>query len=235
MAHLKGCFNYFIKNKCEFLLSSSKFYNTLPWWSFTVNEENEPKYNFPDQLTKRSQDLEEIYCITGALWIAKAESLKNEKTFCLTYGDGVSDINIKKSIDFHKSHKKMATISAVIPPARFGALNIQDGVVKDFIEKPSPEKAPSNLINNGYAIITPEIWELLSTAKSTVSDGEVRLADSFIKYVSLGHPLYALEAEKPGYDCGNKLGFLEANIDFALTREDLKEDLKNILKKKINN
>ena len=111
-----NAFNYFIKNKCEFLLSSSKFYNTLPWWSFTVNEENEPKYNFPDQLTKRSQDLEEIYCITGALWIAKAESLKKEKTF---YGkkhktyqlDWISaiDIDTKDDLDIAmiaRKHRK---------------------------------------------------------------------------------------------------------------------------------
>jgi UTP--glucose-1-phosphate uridylyltransferase len=150
----------------------------------------------------------------------------------------------QKMIEFYAKSLSPVIATDFVPKSKISEYGILDtekteykGVklVKDFIEKPSPEKAPSNLINNGYAIITPEIWELLSTAKSTVSDGEVRLADSFIKYVSLGHPLYALEAEKPGYDCGNKLGFLEANIDFALTREDLKEDLKNILKKKINN
>ena len=95
---------------------------------------------------------------TGGRILAVKDYLKNEKTFCLTYGDGVSDINIKKSIDFHKSHKKMATISAVIPPARFGALNIQDGVVKDFIEKP---KGDGGLINGGFFVLSTDVLNLI--------------------------------------------------------------------------
>ena len=96
--------------------------------------------------------------MTGGRILAVKDYLKNEKTFCLTYGDGVSDINIKKSIDFHKSHKKMATISAVIPPARFGALNIEDGVVKDFIEKP---KGDGGFINGGFFVLSTDVINLI--------------------------------------------------------------------------
>lgn len=108
-------------------------------------------------------------------------------------------------------------------------------LVKDFIEKFFFEKVLSNLINNGYVIIILEIWEFLFIVKFIVSDGEVCLVDSFIKYVLFGYFLYVFEVEKLGYDCGNKLGFLEVNIDFVFVREDLKEDLKNIFRKKINN
>jgi len=96
--------------------------------------------------------------MTGGRILAVKDYLKNEKTFCLTYGDGVSDINIKKSIDFHKSHKKMATISAVLPPARFGALNIEDGVVKDFIEKP---KGDGGFINGGFFVLSTDVINLI--------------------------------------------------------------------------
>tara|TARA_B100001287_G_scaffold276631_1_gene288360 strand:+ start:256 stop:1026 length:771 start_codon:yes stop_codon:yes gene_type:complete len=96
--------------------------------------------------------------MTGGRILAVRDYLKNEKIFCLTYGDGVSDINIKKSIDFHKNHKKMATISAVIPPARFGALNIEGGLVKDFIEKP---KGEGGLINGGFFVLSTDVINLI--------------------------------------------------------------------------
>jgi glucose-1-phosphate cytidylyltransferase len=96
--------------------------------------------------------------MTGGRILAVKDYIKNEKTFCLTYGDGVSDINIKKSIDFHESHQKMATISAVVPPARFGALNIEDGIVKDFIEKP---KGDGGLINGGFFVLSTDVMHLI--------------------------------------------------------------------------
>ena len=78
---ITDAYNYFNNNECNFLLSSSKFLSMIPWWSFTIDKDNKPIYNFPDKLNKRSQDLDDNYCITGALWIAKSESLKKEKDF----------------------------------------------------------------------------------------------------------------------------------------------------------
>ena len=97
--------------------------------------------------------------MTGGRILAIKDYLKDDDTFCLTYGDGVSDINIRDSINFHNSHKKKATISAVIPPARFGALNIQDEVVMDFIEKP---KGDGGLINGGFFVLSTEVINLIS-------------------------------------------------------------------------
>ena len=96
--------------------------------------------------------------MTGGRILAVKDYLVNEDTFCLTYGDGVSDINISDSISFHKSHGKKATISAVIPPARFGALNIEDRMVKDFVEKP---KGDGSLINGGFFVLSAEIMDLI--------------------------------------------------------------------------
>jgi glucose-1-phosphate cytidylyltransferase len=80
--------------------------------------------------------------------------LKNEDAFCFTYGDGVSDTNLNDLIDFHKSHGKLATLTAVYPPGRFGALNIVDNQVITFEEKPKGDGA---LINGGFFVLSPKV------------------------------------------------------------------------------
>ena len=77
----------------------------------------------------------------------------------MTYGDGVSDINIKKLFEFHNSHKKLATVSGVIPSARFGALNLgENNAVKNFIEKPANE---GGYINGGYFVLSPKVLDFI--------------------------------------------------------------------------
>ena len=80
--------------------------------------------------------------------------VKDDKAFCLTYGDGVADINIKKLIDFHKSHGKLATLTSTYPPGRFGALDIEDNQIQKFEEKPKGDGA---LINGGYFVLSPKV------------------------------------------------------------------------------
>lgn len=84
--------------------------------------------------------------------------LLNEKYFALTYGDGVADVNIAELIKFHESHGKVATVTAVRPPARFGALEIVDGRVIDFHEKP---QVGEGWINGGFFIFNSEVFEYL--------------------------------------------------------------------------
>ena len=74
-------------------------------------------------------------------------------TFMLTYGDGLSNVNIKKLIEFHKKHKKKITMTAVHPPARFGELEINKNLVKKFVEKPQLQRG---WINGGFFVIEPE-------------------------------------------------------------------------------
>lgn len=78
--------------------------------------------------------------------------------FCLTYGDGVSDVDISSLIDFHRGHGKIATVTAVQPRGRFGALNLQDESVIDFIEKPLGDKA---WINGGFFVLNREVFDYL--------------------------------------------------------------------------
>ncbi len=94
--------------------------------------------------------------------------LKNEKVFCFTYGDGVADINITELINFHKSHGKLATLTAAFPPGRFGALNIVDNQVKKFEEKPKGDGA---LINAGFFVLSPKVIERIE-GDSTIWEQE---------------------------------------------------------------
>lgn len=89
--------------------------------------------------------------------------LKDEELFCFTYGDGVSDVNIRELIKFHKSHGKEATLTATYPPGRFGALNIKDNRVLRFEEKPKGDGA---LINGGYFVLSPKVIERIDGDQS---------------------------------------------------------------------
>jgi len=90
--------------------------------------------------------------------------LKDEEAFCFTYGDGVADINISSLIEFHKSHGKLATLTATFPPGRFGALSIQDNQVQKFEEKPKGDGA---LINGGYFVLSLKVIERISGDSTT--------------------------------------------------------------------
>ena len=94
--------------------------------------------------------------------------IKDEKAFCFTYGDGVADINITELINFHKSHGKLATLTAAFPPGRFGALNIVDNQVKKFEEKPKGDGA---LINAGFFVLSTKVIERIE-GDSTIWEQE---------------------------------------------------------------
>ncbi|MDZ7693115.1 MAG: glucose-1-phosphate cytidylyltransferase [Balneolaceae bacterium] len=96
--------------------------------------------------------------------------LLDDETFCLTYGDGVSDLNIRKLIDFHKNHNLKATLTAVQQPGRFGAFNLgkDEFKISSFNEKPQEEGA---WINGGFFVLEPEVIDLIE-GDSTVWERE---------------------------------------------------------------
>jgi glucose-1-phosphate cytidylyltransferase len=96
--------------------------------------------------------------MTGGRLKRVQEHIKDEEAFCFTYGDGVSDINISETIKFHLQHGKQATLSATYPPGRFGALDIEDGCVKSFKEKPKGDGA---MINGGFFVLSPKVLQLI--------------------------------------------------------------------------
>jgi glucose-1-phosphate cytidylyltransferase len=95
---------------------------------------------------------------TGGRLLRVKDFVKNEKSFCFTYGDGLSSIPIDKLIKHHESHGKSATLSAVFPPGRFGALELEGDNVVNFKEKPRGDGAR---INGGYFVLNPSIFDYL--------------------------------------------------------------------------
>jgi glucose-1-phosphate cytidylyltransferase len=81
-----------------------------------------------------------------------------EEEFCFTYGDGVSDVNITESIAFHRKQERLATLTGVQPPGRFGVLNLQDNRVASFEEKPHGDGA---WINGGFFVLSPKVIDLI--------------------------------------------------------------------------
>ena len=96
--------------------------------------------------------------MTGGRLKRVADYVKNEKAFCLTYGDGVSDINIAELIAFHNAQKVKATLTATIPPGRFGALNLSGNKVENFMEKPKGDGA---MINGGFFVLSPKVIDYI--------------------------------------------------------------------------
>ena len=97
--------------------------------------------------------------MTGGRIKRAKEFIKNE-TFMLTYGDGVSDVNIKNLVEFHKQNKVKATMTAIQPAGRFGALDINVNLVNKFVEKPAGD---GNWINGGFMVCEPEILDLIES------------------------------------------------------------------------
>jgi glucose-1-phosphate cytidylyltransferase len=97
--------------------------------------------------------------MTGGRIKRVANYVNGEEVFCLTYGDGVSDINITALIAFHQQQKVKATVTATMPPGRFGALDINGAKVNSFIEKP---KGDGYMINGGFFVLSPKVIDYIT-------------------------------------------------------------------------
>lgn len=95
--------------------------------------------------------------MTGGRLLRIKDYVKSS-TFCMTYGDGLSDINIAELIQFHKSHGRLATLSAIQPPARFGSLRWDHEQLIGFEEKPSDE---TNWVNGGFFVLEPGVFDYI--------------------------------------------------------------------------
>jgi len=96
--------------------------------------------------------------MTGGRLKKVAQYLDQDEDFCFTYGDGVSDVNITEMIKFHNKQKTLATVTAVYPEGKFGALTVDDNKVSDFNEKP---KGDGMRINGGFFILSPKVLNLI--------------------------------------------------------------------------
>jgi len=94
--------------------------------------------------------------MTGGRLLRIADHLRDEDAFCMTYGDGVGDVDITASIAFHQEHGRQATLTAAVPPGRFGALDLRNGRVASFLEKPEGD---GGSINAGYFVLSPKVLD----------------------------------------------------------------------------
>jgi len=98
--------------------------------------------------------------------------LDDNAPFCLTYGDGVADVDIAASIDFHRSHGRLATVTAVQPPGRFGALVLEGQAVAGFAEKPQGD---GGFVNGGFFVLDPDCLELVADDATKWEEEPMRL------------------------------------------------------------
>jgi len=96
--------------------------------------------------------------LTGGRLKRVADYVEGENEFCMTYGDGLSDIDISATITFHREHGRLATVTAVKPPGRFGALELEGQRVTGFMEKPTGDEG---LINGGFFVLDPRCLDLI--------------------------------------------------------------------------
>ncbi|KGJ50439.1 UTP--glucose-1-phosphate uridylyltransferase [Clostridium sp. NCR] len=168
-----------------------------------------------------------------------AKSFIGDEPFAVLLGDDIVDSDtpcLKQLIDAYDEYK--TSILGVQEVAKedtdkYGILDckyIEDRVykVKDMVEKPNVEEAPSNVAILGRYIITPAIFEILEN-QAPGKGGEIQLTDA-LKTLASHEAIYAYNFEGRRYDVGDKLGFLEATIDFALKRDNLKDGLMNYMK-----
>ncbi len=175
-----------------------------------------------------------IYC---------AKSFIGDEPFAVLLGDDIVDHStpcLKQLINAYDEYK--TSILGVQEVAKedtdkYGILDvkhIEDRVykVKDMVEKPKVEEAPSNIAILGRYIITPAIFEILEN-QTPGKGGEIQLTDA-LKTLANQEAIYAYNFEGRRYDVGDKLGFLEATVDFALKRDDLRDGFIEFLKSKAN-
>jgi glucose-1-phosphate cytidylyltransferase len=97
--------------------------------------------------------------MTGGRLKRVADYLRDEEEFCFTYGDGVADVDISRLVGFHRAHGKLATVTAVQPPGRYGALQLEGTEVAGFAEKP---RGDGGLINGGFFVLSPRVIDYIA-------------------------------------------------------------------------
>ena len=116
------------------------------------------------------------HSMTGGRLLRIKEYVQEDEAFCFTYGDGLSDVHIASTIEFHKRHGKLATLTSTYPPGRFGAIEIHNDKVNSFVEKP---RGDGGMINGGYFVLSPEVFDLIKCDTTVWEDEPLKqLAES---------------------------------------------------------
>lgn len=163
----------------------------------------------------------------------------DDEPFAVLLGDDIIDADVpclKQMIDVFERYR--APVVGVMPIdgpeiSRFGVIRaelVEPGVyrISDMVEKPRPEEAPSNLAIIGRYILTPDIFAELERTQPDIR-GEIQLTDA-MRALAQKRPFYGYQFKGRRYDCGDKLGFLQATVEFALKHADISRDFRRYLK-----
>lgn len=161
--------------------------------------------------------------------------LKNEP-FAVLFGDDIYDNKIpalKQLIKEYEKHKTPIIGLHKIPKKeceKYGMAKLnKNKIVQELVEKPKPQKCPSNLAITGKYIVTPELFQTLLQANKTNKNKELRLIDGMKKFIKTSK-IHGYEVQGKRFDTGDKLGYMKAIVHFALKHKDLKNDFKKYLR-----
>ena len=161
-----------------------------------------------------------------------AKTFVGNEPFAVLLGDDVVDSEVpclKQLIDCYSEYKTTILGVQTVPESETNKYGIVDGIhIEDRVEKPSVDEAPSNVAILGRYIITPQIFDILENTEPG-KGGEIQLTDALKTLISQ-EAMYAYNFEGRRYDVGDKLGFLQATIEFALKKEELRDRFLDYLK-----
>lgn len=176
--------------------------------------------------------------------VLRAKDLVANEPFAVVLSDDVIDAEVpclRQLLDIHDFYGASVLALMEVPKEAISAYGVVDAEpvthhggsgrlyrIRNMVEKPKPEDAPSNLAIIGRYILTPEIFKSIESIEPG-RGGEIQLTDA-LKHLLLSRPVYGYKFEGKRYDAGDKLGFLMATVEFALHRRDLGEDFRNYLK-----
>jgi UTP--glucose-1-phosphate uridylyltransferase len=180
--------------------------------------------------------------------LLQARHLIGNEPVAVFFGDDLIDARvpaIKQLIDVYEKYKDPVICLERVPKDQVSKYGVIGGKkvdqkvyeIKQFVEKPKEGDAPSNLAAVGKYIITKDVFKAIEKS-GTSKDGEKRLADGFISLLNQNKPIYGCEFTGKRFDCGSKLGFLKATVEYGLKHKevgaDFREYLKGILEKRFD-
>lgn len=174
--------------------------------------------------------------------VKNVEHIIGNEPFAVLFGDDVFDCKVprlKQMLDVYeqygspvigtiKTDKEGTKKFGIINPGKKLDKHVYE--IKGIVEKPGPERAPSLLASTAGYVLTPDIYRHLAKLKKNQQSGEYIMADAIAQLMK-ERPFYAVEIDGTYHDTGSKLGWLEANLAYAMKREDMKEGVKKIVKK----
>ena len=162
------CGGYKVENIKNFFLNLNNFINDIE----IDYKTNEISFLTKNNLNWKVKIIDTgLHTMTGGRIKKIKKYLINDENFYLTYGDGLSNVNIRKLSKFHIDHKKIATLTMVMPPAKFGTVEVDKDIVTNFQEKP---KGDNKLINGGFFVLNNKIFNFIKNDKSIFEEHVIK-------------------------------------------------------------